>query len=262
MFLKISSKALLTGVAVCTSAVVLISFQNCGKTQFAKNTADQVSGLSVDDDSDGYGPIPNSQDDPSEEGGSTNGNQSNTGNGLGTPIRCRFNNIFYSVGQQVTAFQNSSGATCVSQQRTCMSNGMFNGSYSHAICQVNAVQSNSCLFNGTSIPHGGKAPTNNPTCPSEQVMCSNGSTSIINGCAAVVAKKSCSFRDSQGMTIILNHGASINLFSSSSVSAGQMCQSQTRVCNDGVVSGCCKNQRRWSAPQIRTLALIAQARPH
>lgn len=161
---------------------------------------------------------------------------------------CEFNGATLADGQTVTAYSSSSvayGQSCQSETRTC-SNGVLSGSNTHASCSVEAAQN--CSFNGQSVLHGSSvkayAASQVPygsTCASETRTCTNGVLSGSNthtSCTVapkppvVTPPKSCTFN---GKTVA--HGSSVQAFKSSSVGYGQKCESETRTCNDGVLSG-------------------------
>lgn len=157
------------------------------------------------------------------------------------PAKCTFNGASYDEGQTITAYLYSSvptGQTCTSETRVCTS-GSFTGSYPYATCSVGVAAS--CLFNGQTIASGAtvKAYQNSSvaygqTCASQDRLCTNG---VLSGsynfasCSAGTAA-SCLFN---GQTIA--HGASVIAYPTSSVAYGQVCQSTTRVCSNGTLSG-------------------------
>jgi hypothetical protein len=157
------------------------------------------------------------------------------------PASCLFNGASIASGESVTAYTNSTvpfGESCQSEVRTC-NNGVLSGSNSFASCSVDAAAS--CLFNGQTIQSGQSvAAFLNSTvsagqeCQLEYRTCDNGVLSGSNQYAScsVQAPASCIFN---GQTIA--SGESVTAFISSSVSYGSSCQSETRTCNNGVLSG-------------------------
>ncbi len=155
--------------------------------------------------------------------------------------RCTFDGQQYAEGQTVVAYQSSTvpyGQSCASEVRTCH-NGAFTGSYAYSQC--NAGSAGSCLFNGQTIAHGGKVTAYasssvayGGTCASQERVCNNGALSGIYAFAScsVGAAKSCLFN---GQTV--SHGQSVVAYAQPSVAYGQACASQTRACNNGVLSG-------------------------
>lgn len=160
---------------------------------------------------------------------------------VNTVKSCLFNGQTVAHGSSVQAFANSNvayGQTCQAETRTC-TDGVLSGSNSYASCNVDVAAS--CLFNGQTVAHGQAVTAfQNSTqaygtqCVSEQRICSNGvmSGSYQYGSCNVDAAKSCLFN---GQTIA--HGQSVQAFPTSSVDFGSNCISDTRTCNDGVLSG-------------------------
>lgn len=98
-----------------------------------------------------------------------------------------------------------------------------------------------CSFNGTNIASGNSVTAYsspevafNQTCQSETRSCTNGvlsGTFTASSCTPV-EPGSCSFDGGE-----VSHGDSVTAFANSSVPFGQSCQSQTRTCSNGVLSG-------------------------
>ncbi|AZZ37510.1 hypothetical protein CIK05_12135 [Bdellovibrio sp. qaytius] len=157
------------------------------------------------------------------------------------PASCLFNGQTVAHGSKVPAFPNSTvayGSSCVAESRTC-DNGVLSGSSPYATCAVDAAAS--CLFNGQTLAHGQSAPAfqnssvaYGSSCVSEQRTCDNGSMSgsFQYGSCNVDSAKSCLFN---GQTVA--HGQSVQAFPSSSVGFGSMCISDTRTCDNGILSG-------------------------
>jgi hypothetical protein len=157
------------------------------------------------------------------------------------PASCLFNGETIAHGQSVQAYNNSSaglGEECIFEMRTC-NNGLLSGSYNYATCSIDMPAS--CLFNGQTIAHGASVPAfltssvnYGETCQLEYRTCEDGVLSGSNTFATceVSAAASCLF---DGKTIA--HGESVNAFLNSSVSHGNSCSVESRVCNNGVLSG-------------------------
>ena len=154
---------------------------------------------------------------------------------------CTFNGKVIYNNQSVDAYQNSTvayGSQCVSEKRIC-NTGVLSGSFQFASCAVD--QPASCLFNGKTLAHGESVDAfANSTvaygnqCVSEKRVCNNG---VLSGSSqfascAVDQPASCLYN---GKTI--EHGTIVKAFSSSSVKFGQLCQSEDRTCQNGVLSG-------------------------
>jgi hypothetical protein len=153
----------------------------------------------------------------------------------GAAAGCLFNGQTIAHGQNVSAYLSSTGPTCEAEVRTCF-NGQLSGSYNFASCEIN--QPASCLFDGKTIVHGDSiAAYENSSvsyaemCRAETRTCDNGHlsgsysfTSCDPGQAAA-----CLFN---GQTIA--HGQSVQAYFSSS---GIHCETELRVCNNGLLLG-------------------------
>jgi len=155
-----------------------------------------------------------------------------------TPKSCLFNGQTIASGQSVTGFQNSTVAassTCQSEQRQCV-DGVLSGSYTFSSCTKNDYAA--CQFDGKTIPHGGSVVANlnasGPSCSIEVRTCQDGTLSGSFNFAACTtnAPASCQFN---GQTIA--HGQTLTAFQTSRVANGKTCQRETRICNDGALSG-------------------------
>lgn len=154
---------------------------------------------------------------------------------------CTLNGQTIPSGQSVVVYQSSSvpyGQTCASQTRTC-TNGVLSGSYTSASCSVQAAAS--CSINGQTIASGQSIVTYQSssvpygeTCASQTRVCTNG---VLSGS---YTSASCSVQPAANCTLngkTIASGSSITVFKSSSVPYGQTCQSETRICTNGVLSG-------------------------
>lgn len=160
---------------------------------------------------------------------------------VAAPRSCLFNGQTIPSGETVTAFLTSSavfGSTCASEKRTCI-DGTLSGSAQYATCAVN--QPASCLFDGQTIAHGqaviGFASSSvayGQTCQSEQRICQNGVLTGSNEFSSCTtgAAQNCSLN---GTTIL--HQQSIIAYASARVPSGGDCISESRTCNNGVLSG-------------------------
>lgn len=156
-------------------------------------------------------------------------------------VSCLFNGQTIAHGQNLVAFVNSSvgfGETCQEEIRTC-NNGYLSGSNQYASCVTD--QPASCLFNGTTYPHGSNVTaylssttTSGELCTAEERICNNGSLSGSYEYAScnIEQAAACLFN---GQTIA--HGSSVIAFNTSSVNYGESCSSENRVCNNGVLTG-------------------------
>ncbi len=157
------------------------------------------------------------------------------------PESCLFNGRTIAHGQNIEAYLNSSvtyGQSCTKQSRTC-NNGVLNGSYNFSSCTVGSAAS--CLFNGQTVPHGGSVAAfqnssvaYGQSCTKQSRTCNNG---VLNGSynfssCTMGSAASCLFN---GQTV--PHGGSVAAFQKSSVFFGQTCQSETRFCQNGTLTG-------------------------
>lgn len=164
---------------------------------------------------------------------------------------CTFNGQQVASGQSVTAYSATSATspnTCagLSQTRTC-NNGSLSGSYSYASC-TNQQQAMSCTLPwGGSIASGATvtAYQSSPvpagqSCASQSRTCSNGtlSGSYTYANCSTAAAQACTFNGQQ-----IASGQSVTAYSSSSATLPNTCSglSQTRTCNNGVLSGSYSN---------------------
>lgn len=159
----------------------------------------------------------------------------------GAAASCLFNGRTIPHGSNVTAYPTSSvafGQTCQPQIRTC-NNGTLSGSAQFEGCTPGAAAS--CLFNGSTVPHGGSVTayqtssvSYGQTCAAQTRSCNNGALSgtYQYSTCSVSSVASCLFN---GQTIA--HGQSVTAYASASVSFGQSCSSQTRTCNNGSLLG-------------------------
>ncbi|MGZ3773957.1 MAG: hypothetical protein ACXVCY_13655 [Pseudobdellovibrionaceae bacterium] len=207
MKLKHSSKALLSFVV--GSLLIVFSFQNCSKVGFQPTPVATVNAT-----------------------GSVS--SASTGN-------CVFNGQELTENQSVVAYQNSAvpyGSSCVSENRVC-TNGVLNGSYAYAKCEIDAAAS--CLFDGKTVSDGqnvvayqNSSVPAGKTCASESRKCNNGALTgsySFSSCTPG-APASCLFNN----TTVAN-GQNIIAYQSSSVASGQSCSPEIRSCNNGVLSG-------------------------
>ncbi len=177
--------------------------------------------------------------------GSLNGTYAYSTCSPGAAASCYFNGQTIAHGQSVVAYASSSvgfGQNCAQQTRTC-SNGTLSGTYLYPSCTTNTAAS--CSFNGQTVPHGGSvyayatsSVPNGQVCQGESRYCSNGSLSgsyTQPSCSVQPPAPSYASCSLGGQTI--PHGQAITAYQSPSVSYGQVCASQSRVCNNGSLSG-------------------------
>lgn len=176
------------------------------------------------------------------QGGVLSGSYSYASCSVGAAASCLFNGQTIAHGQSVTAYLNSSesyGTTCSSEIQTCNNGSLSGVGYQYSSCSVGAPKA--CLFDGQTIPHGGQVVAYQTSavgygsgCNQESRVCNDGSLSgsFLFGSCSVAAPKSCLFN---GQTVA--HGANVISYQSSSVGYGSTCNQESRVCNDGNLSG-------------------------
>lgn len=160
---------------------------------------------------------------------------------VNAPASCVFNGQTIAHGASVNAYPASAvafGSSCRAESRTC-SNGSLSGSAQFASCVVN--QPRSCLFNGQTVAHGARvtayqssAVPFGSSCSSEARVCNDGSLggSFQFGSCVVNQPASCLFN---GKTVA--HGSSIVGYKAASVKYPATCETQTRSCSNGALSG-------------------------
>ena len=158
-------------------------------------------------------------------------------------LDCVFNGTTVTNGDLVTAFQNSSvgyGQSCVAETRICRDT-VLSGSFAYATCAVAAARS--CLFDGQTVAHGisvtaytsstvgfGRSCTD----VAQIRTCDDGALSgnAQYALCRVDEPRSCLF---DGRTIM--HGEAVTAFATSTTEFGGQCVSESRICNDGTLSG-------------------------
>lgn len=161
---------------------------------------------------------------------------------VNAPAACMFNGQTIQSGAGVTAYQSSTvpyGQECVAETRAC-NNGQLSGSYTFGSCAP--AMPAACLFNGKTILNGQSVTAYQAssvpfgqTCNSQTLTCNNGQLSggsFAFASCIVDGPQSCLFNNQT-----IPSGSSVVAYLSDSVSAGQTCTSETRVCNNGQLSG-------------------------
>lgn len=157
---------------------------------------------------------------------------------------CLFDGRTIAHGESVAAFATSSvnyGSTCTQESRTC-NNGVLSGGYTFSSCTIGQPQN--CSFNGVTVNHNqsiiafaAEHVAYGQSCVSESRTCTNGQLSgSMTATACVVdaapPARSCVLNGKE-----IADGSSVTVFTSSSVPNGQTCQTETRSCSNGVLSG-------------------------
>ena len=154
-------------------------------------------------------------------------------------------------GDDVTAHQTGSvafGNSCNDQQREC-DDGNLSGSYRYKNCAPEGAVS--CTLNwadggSTTIAHGGDVTAHltgsvafGSTCSDEIRACDNGNLSgsyTYQNCAPE-EPASCTLNWADGGSTTVPHNGDVSAYANGSVAFGDSCNSQTRECNDGNLSG-------------------------
>lgn len=160
---------------------------------------------------------------------------------------CTLNGKTVVHGASVTTYAKNlvpAGSQCQAENRTC-SNGVLSGSSVYESCVVDSVvftnQPKSCAFNGQTIPsdvavkaYQSATVAFGQSCVSEQRQCLDGAMtgSFQFSACSVDAAASCSLNGKS-----IPHGGTVNVFTSSSVPAGQTCKTEVRSCSNGTLSG-------------------------
>lgn len=155
---------------------------------------------------------------------------------------CQFDGKQVRSGAAVSAFANSSvkfGEKCISEIRTC-ENGVLSGAYLYPKCDVGTPSS--CSFGQKTIPHGqpvvayqSASVSQLGMCVSETRVCNNGALSgsfKSTSCNVAVQNAACTFNGG-----VVAHGQKVNAYQNSSVKFGKSCVSQSRICENGSLSG-------------------------
>ena len=155
---------------------------------------------------------------------------------------CTFNGVTLTEGQTVTAYQTQTtpfGTTCISETRTCTATGLT-GSYAYSNCTPQPPLT--CTFNGQTIQNGASVTAYKTTtapfgsvCESETRTCTNGvlSGTFTSAICSVNPPAVCTLPG--GGTIA--DGASVTYYRTVTVAYGQQCESESRKCTNGTLSG-------------------------
>lgn len=208
-------------IFILSSAVLLLTFQNCAKVKFSSV---ETVALSASLQNSWCANNPESQECVT----------------VPAPT-CTFNGQSYEEGAQITAFADSTvgfGKICNVEERLC-TKGSFSGSFAYADCAVGLPAS--CLFEGRTIPSGqsvsafqNSSVVFGSNCQPENRKCENGvlSGSYTFGACAVGVPNDCQFN---GQTV--SHGTSVNAFTNSTLPFGQACAPVVRSCFNGILIG-------------------------
>ncbi len=157
---------------------------------------------------------------------------------------CSFNGSVISHESRVNAFLESAvpyGQLCSSQERVC-NNGTLSGSFAYASCSSGSPQA--CLFDGKTIPHGGKikayltsAVPYGRLCSSqeEERVCNNGTLSgsfAYAACNQPIANPSAGNKICKLKSTIAGNAAAANKGLCMTENEGQNC----KLVNDGRVA--------------------------
>jgi hypothetical protein len=177
--------------------------------------------------------------------GSLTGSFRNSGCTVGAAAPCNFNDQVIASGQIVKAFPSSTvpyGQQCVSQDRLC-TNGILSGSAINSFPSCNPGAAASCSIDGRTVAHNeivvsysSQSVTYGNTCSSLSRKCDNGTLSGDTNykylSCTPVAPASCTLNGKN-----IANGESITTYKTASVNSPQACESQSRVCRNGVLDG-------------------------
>tara|TARA_Y100000780_G_scaffold211112_1_gene209807 strand:+ start:12137 stop:14497 length:2361 start_codon:yes stop_codon:yes gene_type:complete len=142
-------------------------------------------------------------------------------------------------GGSVTAYSSSApscGTACSSQTRTC-NDSSLSGSYTNSSCSTRC-----CLPWGGSIASG----SSTTAYAASSVACGGSCSSQTRSCSGTTLSgsynySSCSVSACAGCSLpwggSIGNGASVTAYQNSSVACGSSCNSQTRTCTNGSLSG-------------------------
>ncbi len=157
------------------------------------------------------------------------------------PPVCQFDGKEIPEGESVKAFLASTvafGSVCVTEERKCKS-GVLSGTFNYASCEPGAPAA--CLFNGQTIAHFESVSAfQNSTvgfgssCVEQVRVCHNGelSGSYVYSSCSVGQPAACLFQQNE-----VAHNSAVLAFQSSTVGYGETCAVESRVCNNGTLSG-------------------------
>jgi len=175
--------------------------------------------------------------------GTLSGNNSFATCTVSAPANCNLSGQDVVSGSSVTAYQAAtapSGGSCVSESRVC-SNGSLSGTYQYLSCTGSPPPSGSCTFDAQTVLNGASVTAYQAstvpygmTCTSQSRTCTSGvlsGTYTFATCTAAPAAN-CTFN---GQTI--TSGSSVTAFKTVTLNNKGICESQTRTCTNGSMSG-------------------------
>ena len=176
--------------------------------------------------------------------GTLSGSYTHSSCSVASPTSCTLDGVTVNHGDSHTFYSSNSvacGQSCQSISRTC-NNGTLSGdnAYDKASCSVASCNSCTSPWSAT-VNHGDSVTAYQAatvafgqTCQSEQRTCTDGT---LDG---TYTHQSCSVTDAASCTldgVTVDHGDSHTFYNSNSVACGQSCQSVSRTCNNGTLSG-------------------------
>ena len=194
--------------SILTLGLILFSFQNCIGPGFYSITEESLAAC-IDPSCDDY--------------------RTNS-------AYCEFNGTLIRNSQSFKAFLSSNGS-CQSEDRTCV-NGTLTGSYPFAFCTPGETVPGACIFGNKTIANGQSVTAylnGSGNCDYERRTCNNG---VLSGsypyasCNSGTGEANCLFN---GQTI--KHGSVVRAFQNSTVTTGETCIEELRLCTNGVLSG-------------------------
>lgn len=158
---------------------------------------------------------------------------------VGEGAWCLFNGLSIPDGGSIRAFLNSTvkyGGSCQSQERFCK-NGILDGQYNSSSCGI--AVGKTCKFNGRDLANGDSVKASETSsvpfgkkCKNQMRECQDG---ILSGsgqfesCAEGVPL-ACLFNGQ-----VIPHDGEVTAYKDSAVPSSETCQSQKRVCTNGVL---------------------------
>lgn len=167
---------------------------------------------------------------------------------------CTLNGVTVAHGDSYTFYDNSNmgcgegqNRSCSSQVRSC-NNGQLSGDarFSGVKCMALSCPTpvSNCTLDGVTVPHGQSREFYSAT----SVGCGQSCNSVVRSCANGQLSGDASYKFANCVKAtcqpcqapwgeVVPHGGSVTAYSAGVVACGQSCSSQTRSCNNGVLSG-------------------------
>lgn len=169
--------------------------------------------------------------------GALSGNYEYPSCATNVPRPCPFEGRMISHGDKVKAFKSATvkfNEKCDSIEERVCTDGTLSGSYAYGTCKVGGPAT--CSFHGLTVPHGGQQTAFEMKtaaygkCKSQVITCNNGAWS------GQYREKSC-VQDCELNGTVVKNSTSITVYKTNNVPYGAKCESQSRTCHNGVLSG-------------------------